>query len=77
MNVTGAPCLLCGVRPDVDCQHRPGRGKAPVHEYREDGRARPRPGAGFNFHGRRLPPGAIDLGALMGDVPTGGDERRK
>ena len=25
----GEPCSRCGVRPDVDCAHRPGSGRPP------------------------------------------------
>jgi len=52
----GFPCKRCGVRPDVDCAHRPAdpfwsMGPPPPDE---DGRrGTPRPGNGNNFRARR------------------------
>lgn len=51
----GFPCRLCGVRPDLDCPHRPAdpswsMGPTPPSDERK---GQPRPGNGHNFKSRR------------------------
>jgi len=48
-----APCVRCGVRPDVSCRHRPGVGEPPVRFEVADHRRDPRPDASYNFHRRK------------------------
>lgn len=53
---SGSPCALCGVRPDVDCQHRPGVGRPPIaltEETPTDRRKVARDGQGLNFRAKR------------------------
>jgi hypothetical protein len=64
MREVGAPCGLCGVRPDVACRHRPADGP-PRDVQAEPDKAKPISGGGRyrqfpnaqgnNFRGRRDP----------------------
>lgn len=57
---SGAPCRLCGVRPDVACRHRPAVGAPPRPDLPADNRLRRDfAGQGFNFRRRELPRGKI------------------
>jgi len=47
------PCPRCGVRADVDCDHRPGVGQPPAFTAKVDRRKKTRDGMGYNFHRRR------------------------
>jgi hypothetical protein len=51
----GKPCLMCGVRSDIACRHRPAEaGRPPPPEQKEDGRKRRDwTGNGRNFHVRK------------------------
>lgn len=64
----GAPCELCGVRPDVACRHREADpGYRPPEQFEtRDARSRPDGGQGLNFGKRKV----ISGGGLyaLGDV---------